>query len=221
LFWDACECGYQISGIGGVWPDLDFSLDKSVGDGNVKIIQRGFIVLRVALFVGIILIIIGACILLLSLWKAGSIILTIAAVGVAAIHTKLIAVALKGGSFDRTQKYGIIIAATTLPPIGVRAAYLVLIQFSQDGKYNPILGNAAYLIGMVLTMEVMVMTSLLAATVVSEQLFGVGQKVPLGREGRGMPEKESGDGRQCAERCNRSERGTSERLGPKSGPEHV
>jgi len=169
--------------IGDVTLTFGTSVSKSAEDGKLKMIQHGFIALRVALLVGVILIIIGACILFLPLWKAGSIVLTVAFAGIAAIHVDLLLIGFRGNPFDQVQRRGLAIAATALPPIVVRAAYLVMIQFDQDEKYSPILGDPAYLIGMVLAMEVLVMSSLLTATVVSEQLLGGATKEPVSEDG--------------------------------------
>ena len=128
--------------------------------------------MRVLLFVGVIIIIIGASILNLSLWKAGALILLVTFVGLGCIHISLLAHKRWHDTLPKAQRMGLAIAATALPPLLVRAAYIVVIEFSQDGKLNPIMGDPAYLIGMGYAMELLVIISLLTSAVVSEELFG-------------------------------------------------
>lgn len=101
-------------------------------------------------------------------------VLTAAFIVVAVVHVFLLTkVARKDGALDGTQGLCIGIAAASLPPLTVRAAYLIVIEFSHDGKYNPITGNPAYVIGMVFAMEILIMSALLSATVISEDIFNM------------------------------------------------
>jgi ABC-type Fe3+ transport system permease subunit len=99
-------------------------------------------------------------------------------VGIAIIHIKLLVMVFNSSDFDRRQLNAIVIAATALPPMVIRAAYLILIQFNQDVKYSPILGDAAYLIGMAFAME----------------LFGVGNRSVLVDEESQIHDKGGIDG---------------------------
>ena len=128
--------------------------------------------MRVLLFVGVIIIIVGASILNLSLWKAGALILLVTFLGLGCIHISLLAHKRWHGTLPKAQRTSLAIAATALPPLLVRAAYIVVIEFSQDGKLNPIMGDPAYLIGMGYAMELLVIIALLSAAVVSGELFG-------------------------------------------------
>ena len=145
---------------------------KASDPGAFIPIKRALIAVRVLLFVGVIIIIIGASILNLSLWKAGALILMITFVGLGCIHISLLSFKKWRGALPKVQRMSLAVAAAALPALLVRAVYIVVIEFSQDEKLNPIMGDPAYLIGMGYTMELLVIISLLSAAVVSEELFG-------------------------------------------------
>ena len=132
-------------------------------------IKRSLIAVRIGLFIGVILIIVGASVLLLDLWKAGATILLVVFVCLSFIHVVLLVYTRREGIFSKVQRKGLLVATTALPPLVVRAVYLILIQFSHSTKLNPITGDPEYLIGMGYAMEFLVITSLLAATALSEE----------------------------------------------------
>lgn len=149
-------------------------LQKSRKTSAFTHVRRIIVAVRVLLFTGVILIIVGACTLILSLWKAGAMVLAAAFVVMASVHVfLLVKVARKDGDLGGRQGLCIRVAAASLPPLVVRAVYLIIIEFSQDPRYNPIVGDPAYLIGMVFAMEILVMISLLPATVISEDVFNM------------------------------------------------
>lgn len=138
------------------------SINKSEDPSPFHTLKWALVAVRVTLVIGVIVIIVGACILMLDLWKAGATVLVAVFFALASIHI---------GLLIYNKRNGLLISAAALLPLAVRAAYLVLIQYSQTADLNPITGNVGYLIGMGYVMEYLVIIALLAATVVSEELF--------------------------------------------------
>lgn len=147
------------------------SINKSEDLSPFHTLKRALMAVRVTLVIGVILIIVGACILMLDLWKAGATVLVAVFFALASIHIGLLIYNKRNGIFSSVQRNGLLISAAALLPLAVRAAYLVMIQYSQAADLNPITGDVGYLIGMGYVMEYLVILALLAATVVSEELF--------------------------------------------------
>lgn len=51
--------------------------------------------------------------------------------------------------------------------------YLIVIEFLYDGKYNLIIGNFVYVIGMVFVMEILIMFVFLLVMVIFEDIFNM------------------------------------------------
>jgi hypothetical protein len=127
---------------------------------------------RIPLAIGAILIVAGACVLILTLFQVGSVTLLVGFVYLAAMT---LWVAQKHDGFDLapegTKALWALIAS--FPFFVIRLVYLMLVEFG-DFSYNPVFGGWGYLVGLDLFPELCVMILLIVATWVVEPLTGEG-----------------------------------------------
>ncbi|SPO07438.1 uncharacterized protein DNG_10132 [Cephalotrichum gorgonifer] len=154
---------------------------KAPDQSSLVLVGRALILVRVILSVGVILIIAGASTLILALWKAGSMVVVVAFLLLGSIHICLLLPTRWHNALPKGGNRGLAVAATALPPLLVRAVYFIVLEFSEDGKYHPVTGDPGYLVGLGYTMELLVIISLLSATIVSEELPWFNQRVDYGK----------------------------------------
>lgn len=122
---------------------------------------------RVPIAIAVILIITAGSILNLSFLKAGAIVLLATYVYIASIAI-FIALSHKE-QLIRAAQSGLLIVIASLPLYAVRAIYLMLVEFG-DVKFDPVVGDWRYIVGLGFAMEVGIVILLVVAGIAVEPL---------------------------------------------------
>jgi hypothetical protein len=124
---------------------------------------------RVPIAVAVILIIVAGSILNLSLLKAGAVVIlaTFIYIGCIAIFIA----PRYGERLVKNVQLGLWIAIASLPLYAVRVIYLMLVEFG-DAKFDPVVGDSRYLIGLGFAMEVGIVVLLVVAGIAVAPLRG-------------------------------------------------
>ena len=136
---------------------------------------------RAPILMAVILIIVAGSTLNLSFLKAGAILLLDTYVHLACVTTLI--TSRYRGKFTKPAQIGILAAIASLPLYGVRAVYLLLVEFA-GVKFDPIVGDWRYLTGLGFAMEVGIVVLLVIAGIAIEPLHigrGFGEMLPVAK----------------------------------------
>lgn len=123
--------------------------------------------IRAPIAIAVVLIVVAGSILNLSFLKAGALVLLATYVYVACI-----AIFIISRYQDRLVKsahLGLRISVASLPLFAIRVVYLLLVEFG-DIKFDPVVGDWRYLVGLGFTMEVGIVFLLVTAAIAIEPL---------------------------------------------------
>jgi hypothetical protein len=125
-----------------------------------KVLERMLQYTRVPIVFAVILIIIAGSILNLSLLEAGAVVIlaTFIYIGCIAIFI----VTRYGERLVENVQLGLWMAIASLPLYAVRVIYLMLVEFG-DAKFDPVVGDPRYFIGLGFAMEVGIVVLLVIA----------------------------------------------------------
>ncbi len=132
-----------------------------------KCLERMLQYIRVPIIIAVTLIIVAASILNLSFLKAGAAVLLVTFIYVACVAI-LIAYRYRGRLVE-TAEIGLWIAIASLPLYAVRVIYLMLVEFG-DIKFDPVVGDWRYLVGLGFAMEAGIVLLLVMAGIAVEPL---------------------------------------------------
>jgi hypothetical protein len=123
--------------------------------------------IRIPIVVAVILVIIAGSILNTSFLKAGAAVLLAAYVYL--VFTAIFIAFRYKDQLIETAQYGLWIALASLPLYGIRMIYLMLVEFG-DIKFDPVVGDWQYLVGLGFAMEVGIVVLLVLAGIAIEPL---------------------------------------------------
>lgn len=132
------------------------------------IVKLTLLYIRWLITAGILLIIISGFTLRISILKAGAAAIVLA-FAIVACATTYFAIPQYMARIGTPGQRALWLAFATLPFYAVRSVYLLLAVFGTD-KFDPVLGDWRYLVGMGLSMEMGIVVLLIAAGVVVEPL---------------------------------------------------
>lgn len=133
-----------------------------------KVLERMLKYTRVPIVIAVILIIIAASILNLSLLKAGVVVILAMFIYIACIA--IFIATWYGERLVKNMQLGLWIAIASLPLYAVRVIYLMLVEFG-DAKFDPVVGDPRYLIGLGFAMEVGIVVLLVMAGIAVAPLW--------------------------------------------------
>ena len=124
---------------------------------------------------GVILIIVAGSILNADLFKTGAIIIVVTFVYFACI-TMFILTTRHISQLDWSGQRGLRLTIATLPLFAIRSVYLLLVVFGPV-KFDPVIGDWRFLVGMELAMELGIVILLMLAGVVAQPLRNQNRRV--------------------------------------------
>lgn len=135
----------------------------------------------IPVLVPVILIIVAGSVLNLSFLKADAVLLLATFIYLSRIAIYIASSRLRH-ELNVAGQRGLWILIASLPLYAVRVVYLLLIEFG-DAKFDPIVGDLRFLIGMAFAMEVGIVVLLVAAGVIVEPFWGLTPEAQVERSG--------------------------------------
>jgi hypothetical protein len=149
---------------------------------SYPILKRLLVYTRFPILAAVILFIVAGCVLNLTCIKAGAIVLMVTFVYLVIIVKYIMFRILQ--QLDKAAQRGFWFVVATLPLFLIRVIYLLLVEFGSV-KFDPIIGDWQFLVGMGFAMEVGIAVLLIMARIATEPLA-------FGSETARVPPYESG-----------------------------